>query len=142
MCFWVFFLCALVPSFVICRRTTRHLCCKGFLEVFCYCKEIYCMYQDRRLSHSSSASVFAGLKFRCMVCCCVYVCGVSFWLCLKYIILTFAHSLAHNQGFFAACGQIFGYGSISAFKGSTCLILGSNGDSSACVQNGITEVDL
>lgn len=39
-----FFLCALVPSFIICRRTTRHLCCKGFLEVFCYCKEIYCMY--------------------------------------------------------------------------------------------------
>lgn len=64
------------------------------------------MYQERRLSHSSAyVSVFGGLKFRCMVCCCVYVCGVSFWLCFKYIILTFVHSLAYDQGFCAACGQ-------------------------------------
>lgn len=77
-----------------------------------------------------------------MVCCCVYVCGVSFWLCVKYIILTFAHSLAHDQRFFAVCGQILGYGSINAFKGNSCLILCNSGDSHPCVQDGITEVDL
>lgn len=81
-----------------------------------------------------------GLKFRCIVWCVYAWCLIL--LCLKWIILTFACSLAHDPGFFVACGQIFGYGSISTSKGNSCLILGSRGDSHACVQNGIMDLRL